>query len=371
MSYDMSFDLEKIIAFVPGHVFWKDKDGKYIGCNDTFAKILKLKSRQDIVGLTDYDISSEAEANLIRENDLFVMESGKEYVVEELGYDISGNPATYLSRKIPLFDKNGATIGLLGISMDISVRKKYEEELRLLKEKAEVANEAKSEFIMNMSHDLRTPMTGIIGFTDILKSKETNPEKKEMLELLESSSNRLLDLLNEIVSIVEAEENQNIYRETFNLRNLIEDNAQLLRSAVEYKNLSFLTEMDETVPYTLLGDKKRLAQILLNLTGNAVKFTEKGYIKVTVKTISPVKKGKTKLQISVQDTGIGIDKKNFQKIFEKFSYLNAGHKEKYPGSGLGLWLVKKIVDDLDGKITVTSKIGKGTTFSLILNFQVP
>ncbi len=367
---EKTFDLEKIIALMPGNIFWKDKDGRYLGCNNNVAKLLNLNERHDIVGRTDREILPEHVASLLTKNDSEVIKSGKEFVAEETGYDIAGNPATFLSSKIPFFNERQEVVGLLGISMDITFRKKYEEELRSLKEKAEAANKAKSEFIANISHDLRTPMTGIIGFTDILKFKETDPEKIEMLELLESSGRRLLDLLNEIVNVVEVEEKQDVNSETFNIRDLIEDNSQLLMPAIEMKKLNYLVEMDELVPYNLVGDRKRIAQVLLNLTGNAVKFTEKGFIKVTVKTLSAIKKGKIKIQIAVQDTGIGIDKIYFDKIFEKFSYLNLGNKEKYPGSGLGLWLVKKIIDNLGGKIKVESTLGKGTTFTIELDFQV-
>lgn len=365
-----TFDLEKIIAMMPGNVFWKDSAGRFLGCNDNHAKLYNLASCRDIVGLTNMDLVDEEIATQCFENDLAVMRSGKEYVFEENGLDKDCNPAVYLTRKVPIIDEKQKVTGLLGISMDITLRKKYEEELRSLKEKAEAANKAKSDFIMNMSHDLRTPMTGIIGFTDILKFKETDPEKKEMLELLETSANRLLNLMNEIVTSVEIEEKHAVDIETFSLRNLIDDTFLLLRPAIEYKKLNYMIEIDEALPYSFAGDRKRLAQILLNLAGNAVKFTEHGHVKITVKNLSSIVDGNIKIQLSVHDTGIGIDNKYFKDIFEKFSHLNYRNKEKYPGAGLGLWLVKTFVDDMGGKIDVKSKLGVGTTFILELSFHV-
>lgn len=354
--------LNNIVSLLPGNVYWKDRQGVYLGCNLNLLKMLNLKSTSDVIGKTDEDLISPSQARMVREVDNRVFHSKQEETFEEVDYDAKEGPITYLSTKAPLWDENGNIIGLMGVSIDISDRKKIERDLIIAKENAEAANKAKTEFIHNMSHDIRTPFSGILGFSQMLYSEETDIYKKEILGYIVESSQRLLKLLNEIIDLVSLKSGAMVVKSApLKIHDVINDCINIMMVDAKFKNLSLNLTITDQVPELIISDKMRLHRILLNLVSNALKFTHKGTVSILADSKS--ENGNLLLILQVADTGIGIPPDQYAHIFDRFTRLTSSYKGIYQGTGLGLYIVKQFVDDLQGNIHVESHVGQGTTFT--------
>jgi hypothetical protein len=211
--------MANIIAEIPISVYWMNKDYIYLGCSNDMAKLLHLKSRQDIVGNTYHDLYDPKSAACYKKADQEVIQTGVSVSIEEPLFKSDGTKEIYLSKKVALKNVQGSIIGMLGISVNISDRKKMEEELLIAKEAAEAASHAKTEFIANMSHDIRTPLTGVIGMSEILESELENPEQKEEAHIIHDGGEELLSMLNDILDDIKAGNinEDNIHSETYSL----------------------------------------------------------------------------------------------------------------------------------------------------------
>ncbi len=364
--------LKKIIALLPGNIFWKDNKGFFLGCNNNVARILNLKSPSDIVGKTNSELFDAHLADQATIADNKTMLEDKEYALEETGLDVNGNLTTYLTKKVPVHDERNNVMGLLGVSFDISDRKKAEKKLKIAKRKAEESNELKSQFIMNIQHDLRTPASGVTAMLKILAKKETDSDKKEILELMAESSQKLLNILNTILDFDNIEKGSfPVLSEKFNLHNIIHDVKALESPAAKLKHLDIKTHIDDRLPQELIGDPFRIQRILINLLSNAIKFTTKGYVEIDELLWKHVDDRNVLVQIIVKDTGIGIPKDKQKVIFKRFTRLDPSNKGIYSGLGLGLNMVKQFVEEIKGSIEVKSNPGQGTTFTCILPFKLP
>jgi signal transduction histidine kinase len=256
------------------------------------------------------------------------------------------------------------------VIVDVTEQRRIDIALRRAKEAAEAASLAKSAFLANISHDVRTPMNGIIGFTDLLLGTELSAEQRDYLEVVKSSSEYLMLLLNDILDFSKIEAGQvHVESIRFHLGETLGEVMKSLGPAISKKNLTFVFESEASVPDDVFGDPTRLRQVLVNLISNATKFTEKGG--VAVRVASPVvSPSGAILRFSVTDTGIGIPLEMQNAIFQAFSQADASTTRRYGGTGLGLTIARRLVELMGGRIWVDSKVGEGSTFSFDLPLRI-
>jgi len=274
-------------------------------------------------------------------------------------------------RGFPVFDENNNCCGVTGIALDVTREKLAEINLRNAKEKAEQANLLKTEFIRNMEHDIRTPLSGIQGLAAILCEQETNAEKKEWLGDIVCSARDLLSYCNGIIDFSRIEHGTlSVLNRKFDLRKLFSEVTAIEMPATKLKKLDLCFKCADNVPTLLTGDAYRLKQVLINLVSNAIKFTHEGQVTLSAQLLRQETKRRVVLAISVQDTGIGIPKVKQDFIYEKFTRLTPANRGQYKGPGLGLKIVKQFIEEMNGNIKLESETGKGSTFTCILPFHI-
>ncbi len=346
--------LETIIDNIPGDIYWKNKYGIYLGCNTSMINTVNLKTKSDIIGKTDKELWPKC---TFLEHDNEVIFLGKIIKFQEK-VTLNGEEMYFTSIKAPLKDENNQIIGIVGNSLDVT-------KLVKAQKTAEEANNTKTQFLLNMQHDLKTPLSNIIGLANILNTTEDLPKKtKEFVSYIKISSERLMDLIVDILQYTNFEVKHNL-EWNFNLKDLIQKTIELHIISVQQKNLEIIIEHDNNIPLELIGERDKIHKILLNLFDNAVKFTEQGKIKITTKIVKVIDYSKIILEISIEDTGIGIPEDKCEAIFERFMRLSPTSSNTYKGIGLGLWTVKQLIKDINGEIYVTSKIGGGSKFNCI------
>ncbi len=282
---------------------------------------------------------------------------------QDILHEIELNGKHFEIKGVPIYDPKGKIGGATFGSRDITAKKNAEETLLKAKKAAEDANLAKARFLSNMSHEIRTPLNGIIGITRIMQDEKFLPGQYENLKTLQDLSEHTLQIINNILDIAKIEAGKSfLENKRFNLHRFIRKMNSIFSGTAKLKGIKFIIESEGQTDIYLFGDEVRLSQILINLIGNAFKFTEKGNVTFKICSEDNPDSEIQNLRFSVSDTGIGIKKENAGKIFENFSQADSETTRKFGGSGLGLSIVDNILRLMDSRINVESKYGKGTTF---------
>lgn len=280
---------------------------------------------------------------------------------EEVLYEITITPS---------LDRNNEVKEVLGLALDITDHVKGQDTLRNAKLIAENASKMKQEFIANMSHEIRTPMNAIIGFTNLLLESKLDPMQKEFINSIKVSGDNLLTLINDVLDFSKIESGKLTFdEEDFDLENVVSSVVKVLSSKAKEKHIELRYTIDQEVPSAINGDSRRLYQILLNLVGNSIKFTNDGGVYIAVKLQKKSING-ARLNFEITDTGMGIPEDKIDSIFDSFIQVDGKSNRKTGGTGLGLTIVKNLLDLMDGEIVVTSTINQGTCFSFNLPFKV-
>ncbi len=356
--------LDELIALLPGHVYWLNTKNEFLGCNNLQAKSAGLSSRKAIVGKTNFDMPWKEQAEHLNQINNLAMQTGQSQVQEEC-IDMPEGPKIYLSHKVPLRDEHNEVIGVLGVSLDISQMKEMEVKLREAKELAEAANKAKLEFLDNMRHDIRTPLSGIVGFADLLKQESNSPQVKEYVENLVASSHALHKLLDEVLEAIRVGSGEiPRLKKKFNLKKSLQHIIDLNRAKAAHKRLKLTLDVDDSIPEYVIGDQIRVHRIALELIANALNFTDTGFVSLSVHLMKR-KHRELIIKLVVEDSGIGIPKDKQQEIYGHFTRLTPSYQGIYKGAGLGLSVVKQFVDEVDGEIYVESVLKKGSKFTFV------
>lgn len=357
---------------IPDTIYFQDADFRFMRVNKAQARILGIEDPREAIGKTDFDFFPAEVAQSFCESEMKLLQTGQPIVdaIQKIPRP-DGQIIWMSATEVPIVDGQGVVIGFVGISRDISDRKRFEAELQKAKVEAEEANRAKSEFLANMSHEIRTPMNGILGMTELALDTPLNSEQREYLSMVKSSADNLLTLINDMLDFSKIEAGKLILDPAeFDLQELLAQALKLLSVRASQKGLELVWEVEKGVPDRVVGDAGRVRQIIVNLVGNAIKFTHQGEVVVRVITESH-EADKVMPHFTIKDTGIGIAPEKRVRIFEAFTQADSSMTRKYGGTGLGLAIASRLVEMMGGKIWVESTLGEGSTFHFTARFGLP
>jgi len=326
-------------------------------------------TREEAIGMPAANFYREEEVNRIKNTVRLLREEQRTLSGETELVHKDGRHFPVLYSLYPMFSNSGDYLGGLSVAIDISRRKEAERALEKAKQKAEDASQFKSQFLANMSHEIRTPMNAIIGMSYLAMQTELNSRQHDYINKISSSAHSLLNIINDILDFSKIEEGKlSLEVTSFKLDEVMENLANLVTMKAEEKGIEILFSRDPSLSSHLRGDPLRLGQVLINLTQNAIKFTESGEILVSARLVDS-DETQVKVQFSVRDTGIGIDNSKLAELFNAFTQADSSTTRKYGGTGLGLSISKQLVELMGGTLNAESRPGQGSTFSFTLDFE--
>ena len=357
-----------LVETLPVQILRKDLEGRFTFANQSFCALLR-KPIEEIVGKDDFDFYPAELAQKYRENDRQVAQTGKLFEDEEEN-ELDGETLVVHVMKSGVYDARGKIVGTQCIFWDVTERRRAERQLEEAKETAETASRAKSTFLANVSHEIRTPMNAIIGMTELVLGSELSAEQREHLMIVRESGEALVAVINDILDFSKIEAGRmEIDEAAFDLHETLGDTMKWLALRAHEKGLELVCHIDPEVPTGVIGDRTRLRQIVVNLIGNAVKFTSEGEVVLYVRCLSQEQSG-VDVQFAVRDSGIGIPREKLDSIFGAFEQADTTTTRRFGGTGLGLAISKKLVELMSGKIWVESEVGRGSTFHVTLPFRL-
>jgi signal transduction histidine kinase/CheY-like chemotaxis protein len=364
--------LSVLIKSIKSAILLENEERKIVLANEAFCKLFEIPVSPDLLIGADCSNAAEESKMFFKDSELFVKRINqilieKKHIQNE---ELELANGIFLERDfIPIFSGNEYH-GHLWIYKDISDRKKNEFELIKAKEKAISTKKAKEQFMANMSHELRTPLNIITGIVSLIEEENLSSSQQEYLNIIKTSSENLLSLVNDILDFEKIEAKKIVFHlEPINIKSLVYDCIDSLKFQAKTKKIKITQTIDLDFPQYILADPLRLKQILINLLSNSIKFTERGSIVVSVKH-QAIQNNHIELELQVKDSGIGIPKKEIKTIFNRYSQVHNLKNKTYGGTGLGLTIVKSLVESQNGKITVESTINKGTIFTIKIPLQI-
>jgi len=354
---------EQILDQLPIPVFLKDRDGHFLRFNKRFEEFTQ-RTREEILGRTIEHFASPRWAEATRAEDDLAWSSGRMVTSERRLMSFDPPRDVLVSRSVI---NSGGRSYMLGYFIDISEQRAARDAMQRAVESAEAASRAKSEFLANMSHEVRTPMNGILGMTELVLESDLTPEQRADIGLVRASADALLAIVNDILDFSKIEAGKlDIEDVPFDLRQMVEDSVRVMALRARQKGLALRCELAAQLPRNVKGDPGRLRQVLINLIGNAIKFTAEGGVTVAV-ALGREDGERCDITFSVADTGIGIPPEKQKLIFEAFAQVDGSTTREYGGTGLGLTICRRLVILMQGQIGVRSAAGQGSVFS----FTVP
>ena len=350
-----------------------DKDGNIEWVNEGFTRITGFKP-EEVIGTSGEVLRQGQETELKKFREYYNNSIKAGQKIFSHSYDTKNftkDGVEFWAHTVlsPILDENGELVSIIGIDLDITERVRAEEELIKAKENAEHLAAAKEQFLANMSHEIRTPMNAVISLTNILLKTPLRQDQKDYLGAIKTSGDLLLVIINDILDIAKIEAGKMRLEKTdFNLSHLISSLIDILEPKAQEKEIKLTAARDENIQDILVGDTARLNQILMNLVGNAIKFTNAGEVRIVTKLLKEDAEN-VEIEFSVIDTGIGIPEEKLSSIFESFTQVGSENSRKFGGTGLGLSIAKRLVELQGGTLFVKSKPNEGSTFGFTLTYK--
>ncbi len=361
--------LSLVVARTGNAILILGSDGVVQWSNEAFAELTGYE--QDTTGTSLDELMFGPSTNAAaRQQYASSLGSGNESTFDALLYRSDGKTLWAEMKMIPVHDDVGELSRWIVLLTDISRRRQTEEALESAKRSAEASNRSKSEFLANMSHEIRTPLNAILGMTELALATDLTREQRDYLKTVKTSADTLLDLLNDVLDISKIEAGKMEIEEVdFNLAEVVRETSKALAVRAHERGLELAVHMPMDIPHALRGDPTRIRQVLFNLVGNAIKFTEQGEVVVDVEQQWQTD-DEIGLLFSVTDTGIGIPKDRLKKIFDSFTQVDASMARRFGGTGLGLTITSELVRLMDGTLWVKSQLGQGSTFYFTLTLKL-